>query len=101
MILLFSQLCGDSIHSVNLGPLRFPRSMFEQVAKLYPKEKLFATDFYYGKSMVSYSPEIEEEMYAYCKNILAQYMDEARFFTCDPRGKEHFDNLQLKKKGAA
>lgn len=85
---LFEQIATtipqDAIHSVSFGPLRFPPSMFETIRKLYPKERLFAGPLVKERQMVSYPQAIEEEMANFCREQLAPFIPEEKFFACTP-----------------
>src|SRR4029078_12846713 len=39
---VFTALEARWIHSVSLGPLRFPKDMFDAIERLYPDDALFA-----------------------------------------------------------
>lgn len=83
---LFTQalqtISHEEIHSVSLGPLRFPKAMFERIVDLYPDEKLFAGPLYRRGSMVSYPQELEAEMHHYCSDYLRRYLSDKILFTC-------------------
>lgn len=81
---IFARISPAAIHSVSLGPFRLPRGFFSRMAKLYPDEPLFAASLADRGGMVSYAPEIEEEMVEFCTRELLQYVDESRLFPCLP-----------------
>lgn len=81
---VFSAVPPESVHSVSLGPLRFPKAMFDTIAKLYPDEPLFASPFAQRNGMVSYGSELEQSMHEFCRGALAQYVPQARLFACMP-----------------
>jgi spore photoproduct lyase len=81
---VFSEIPAASVHSVSLGPLRFPKAMFDTIAKLYPDEPLFAGPFAQRQGMVSYASNLEENMHEFCSQALAQYVPQARLFSCLP-----------------
>ena len=81
---VFEQIPESSIHSVSLGPLRFPTNMFDTITRLYPEEKLFAGPLEKRNGMMSYKKEIEDEMHLFCSNKLKSYIPESLFFACTP-----------------
>ena len=81
---VFSALPTEAIHSVSLGPLRFPKAMARRIMKLYPEEKLFAGPLVREGSMVSYPASMEREMVDYCTDALRDYVPESVFFRCSP-----------------
>jgi len=85
---VFKALPIDAVHSVSLGPLRFPPAMFDKITKLYPKERLFAGPLVKNRSMVCYPEAIESEMTEFCEDELSQYVPKSRFFACTPGGSQ-------------
>jgi spore photoproduct lyase len=81
---VFSSIKDDAIHSVSLGPMRFPRGMYDTITKLYPREKLFAHSVSTKGRMVSYPEELEKEMMRYCEKTLSHYIAPEKFFFCLP-----------------
>jgi len=83
---IFAQLDADAIHSVSLGAFRLPRGYFRSLVKLYPREKLFASGQLQDDSVVSYRPELEQQMMASIRKLLGEYLHEEKLFTCDWQG---------------
>jgi len=81
---VFSALPAQAIHSVSLGPLRFPKAMARRIMKLYPEEKLFASPLVREGSMISYPAPVEREMIDYCADALGHYVPDSVFFRCSP-----------------
>jgi len=81
---VFKALPAEAIHSVSLGPLRFPKAMAKRIMKLYPEEKLFAGPLVREGGVVSYTAELERELGEYCMNVLRNYVPESLFFRCTP-----------------
>jgi spore photoproduct lyase len=75
------KLDAASLHSVSFGPFRVPRDYFQRMAKLYPKEKLFA-GIDPASPMVSYPPELEAEMRAFCEIELGRLVPAEILFPC-------------------
>ena len=82
----FATIPEAAIHSVSLGPMRFPKSMFDRIAKLYPEEALFAGPLTRREGMVSYERELEAEMHEFCASELERYLPTEKLFTCLPPG---------------
>ena len=60
---IFSRVKVEMIHSVTLGPMRFPKEMHDRIVKLYPADPLFAqSPMETRNGQVSYAPNIEEKM---------------------------------------
>ena len=79
---VYSSISLESIHSVSVGPLRFPKKMFKDILKLYPEEPLFTSPLSSNKEIVSYDSKIEEEMSAFCKKVSLKYLDNSQIFNC-------------------
>ena len=71
-----------NLHSVSFGPLRYPKKMYNTIAALYPEEKLFAFPMQTTGQLVSYGPEIENEMATYIQDELKKYLGTDRIFQC-------------------
>ena len=76
----FRALPVESIHSVTLGSLRFPREMFSTIRRLYPDSALLAGPLESQGSLVSYADEIEESLFDHCRRELSQWIDGERLF---------------------
>ena len=79
---IFSCLPIDSIHSVSLGPLRFPSKMYQKIVKLYPNEPLLRTGITQRDHMHTYNLELEDAMNSFVRDYLHSYIDESRLFSC-------------------
>ena len=83
---LFRNICAglkpDSVHSVSLGPLRFPKGMFDSMVKLLPNEPLLAGPLEENGGLVSYGREIQVQMQEYCHSALLAWVAETRLFPC-------------------
>ena len=71
-----------NLHSVSFGPLRYPKKMYKTIEALYPEEKLFAFPLQTTGTLVSYGPEIENEMANYIQEELKKYLEADRIFQC-------------------
>ena len=79
---IYQSISIENLHSVSFGSLRFPKRMFKDIFKLYPKEPLFAGPLSLNKKMISYDIEIEEEMTSFCKNLSLKYINKDQMFKC-------------------
>jgi spore photoproduct lyase len=59
---IFHSVSPESVHSVSIGPLRFPIENYQRLIKLYPKDKFLAQPLIKSKKYYSYSESIEHEM---------------------------------------
>ena len=71
-----------NLHSVSFGPLRYPKKMYKTIEALYPEEKLFAFPLQTTGTLVSYGPEIENEMANYIQDELKKYLGVDKIFQC-------------------
>ena len=71
-----------NLHSVSFGPLRYPKKMYKTIEALYPEEKLFAFPLQTTGTLVSYGPEIENEMANYIHEELKKFLGANRIFQC-------------------
>lgn len=81
---VFDAVPSESVHSVSVGPMRFPRAMFETIVGHYPDEPLFAGPLENRGDMVSYSPDLEASLQDFCLERLRERIDPARIFSCAP-----------------
>lgn len=77
---VFAKVDLQRVHSVTLGEFRLPQSFFKNMHALYPDEKLFNNDLTHTDDMVSYQPELSEEMRAFCQDRILQNIDASRYF---------------------
>lgn len=79
---IFAVLPSSRLHSVSLGPLRFPDGMYQKLLKLYPEDKLLAHPLQSRGNVVSYTQDVEDRMKRVVKNKLRDYVDDALLFEC-------------------
>ncbi|MFN3235273.1 MAG: spore photoproduct lyase family protein [Gammaproteobacteria bacterium] len=79
---IFQNISPNNLHSISVGPLRFPEKMYQKISGLYPKDVLFAQDFIKRNNQRSYSKECEEEMKAFVIKCLNQYVEKPKIFEC-------------------
>jgi DNA repair photolyase len=81
---IFKGLSPDAIHSVSLGPLRFPEKMFQKVSRLYPQDKLLAAPLAKREKHFSYPVEVEQKMKQTVQRLLQDYVPSTLLFECHP-----------------
>ncbi len=81
---VFQHIKADHIHSVSIGPLRFPAKMYQKLVKLYPEDKLLAHPLEKRDNHFSYKKECEIAMKQCITEQLQQHMDKALIFECSP-----------------
>lgn len=81
---IFVRIKESSIHSVSIGPLRFPTKMYNKIVELYPEEPLLSQPLFRRGKQVSYPEEIENNMKTYIINSLKEYISEQLIFECKP-----------------
>ena len=79
---VFAHIEPTQVHSVTLGPLRFPKEIAHNITALYPEEKLFSQRLQVRQTMVSYSQQIEEAMMTFCHEELLRYVPASLLFSC-------------------
>ena len=62
--LVFDQLDPDRVDSVTLGGFRLPKGFYKTMRRLYPEHWLFSAGLSEQDGMVSYTPAIEQEVFA-------------------------------------
>ena len=78
---IFSEVDGDMIHSVTLGPMRFPKSMYEKIVKLYPTDPLFALqEMDLREGQMTYPRKIEQDLVGLVEERLSIYLPSDRLF---------------------
>lgn len=79
---VFSALDTRRIHSVSLGTFRLPKPFFRTMTRLYPDSKLLARDLQPRAGMVSYPPDTEQHMLAFCEQRILSQVSRDRYFPC-------------------
>jgi spore photoproduct lyase len=80
---IFVAIDPEKLHSVSLGAFRLPKSNYKQVSKLYPDEPLFAQNLALNNDIISYPLEQEQEMMAFCKHQLMNFIPPDIYFPCN------------------
>lgn len=79
---IFRFISPDVLHSVSLGPLRFPEKMLQKMIKLYPNDPLLAQPLYREGKVFSYRQELEQNMKLTVKSLLSTYIQNPLIFEC-------------------
>ncbi len=79
---IFSKINLKNLHSVSIGPLRFPKKMHEKIFKLYKREALLSNKLEQRDNLVAYSKELEQEMQQFVLKELAAYIAAEKVFYC-------------------
>lgn len=86
---LTASIPNNRIHSISLGPLRFPKSVHRKISRLYPREALLAGPLaeHPGpgtKNMVSYPRGLERDMHRWVLDLIKQKLPDRPIFSCTP-----------------
>ncbi len=79
---LAARVPASAVHSISLGPLRFPRQMFHRLEAMYPAEPLFAGGMRRRGGLVSYGQAREAELAAAVEEMARQVYPAADVFSC-------------------
>lgn len=80
---IFSAVSYKQIHSVSVGPMRFPVKMFQKIVKLYPMEKLLAQPLVRRNNNMTYQENKEQEIKNFVLKELGKYMNKTLIFECN------------------
>lgn len=81
---VFTEIPESSVHSVSLGAFRLPRGFYARMRKMSPADPLLAGPLVDREGLVSYRPELEEELVSSVSALLLERLPESRFFPCRP-----------------
>lgn len=99
---LMSEIAGaiaqDAIHSISLGPLRFPKKVHRTISRLYPSEALLAGPLAQhpgpgSKDMISYPRALEREMHAWVLKLINTHFPNRPLFSCTPESWDQPDQV--------
>ncbi|MDF1738035.1 MAG: hypothetical protein P1U86_02655 [Verrucomicrobiales bacterium] len=78
---IFHQVDPSMIHSVTLGPMRFPKAMHDRIVRLYPTDPLFALEeMTLQKGQMTYPESIEADLVGTMISELEKHLPRARLF---------------------
>ncbi len=80
---IFLLISPEKIHSVSVGPLRFPQKMYQEIVQLYPHDQLLAQPLLKRGQQISYPESIEIEMKQTVLKILQNYLPKTLLFECN------------------
>lgn len=79
---IFTLITPGQVHSVSLGPLRFPAKMLDKISRLYPEEPLLAAVHAKHGQAYAYSKQREAAMLSIVRGMILQHVPEERLFRC-------------------
>jgi spore photoproduct lyase len=79
---VFSGLNLDNLHSVSIGPLRFPKKMHEKIQALYPQDSFLVNNLTLRGKNISYEEKIENEMENYIIEQVNKFVNKNLIFSC-------------------
>lgn len=79
---IFTLINPSQVHSVSVGPLRFPEKMYQKIVKLYPDDALLHHPFEKRHQHYSYSEDREQAMKSHVLSALSQHIDKHLIFEC-------------------
>lgn len=77
---VFAQIDADKVDSVTLGGFRLPKDFYKIMRRLYPEHWLFSAGLKENEGMVSYSDEIETEVFATLQRQALQYINPSKLY---------------------
>ncbi len=81
--MVFESIDLKLLHSITLGTFRLPKTLYANIFKLYPDEKLFCQNLSNRNTMISYKQEIEDELKAFCQEQILQYCPDPSLYPCE------------------
>ncbi|TPV93207.1 MAG: DNA photolyase [Myxococcales bacterium FL481] len=81
---VFAVIPAERVHSVSIGPLRFPKAMFDTIWRQQPQGRVLSGPLTRRGNMMSYAPQLEQQMHRFCVDAVSQYMPPERLFACLP-----------------
>ena len=79
---LATAIPSSTLHSVSLGPLRFPSDMFQKIERMYPRDELLNGPLIRRDKFVSYSESREAQLLSFVEQRLVNAFPEANIFSC-------------------
>ncbi len=79
---IFSHVSPEAFHSVSIGPMRFPKKMYDRIHTLYPSDPLLSQPLVNRDGLLSYAAEREAEMAHFVSQQLLQYIHPNLLFKC-------------------
>lgn len=78
---VFASVPEDKIHSVTIGPMRFPSSMYDRIVKLYPDDALFARFALEKQSgQATFPEEVERKLVLDVESLLYEHLPTGKVF---------------------
>lgn len=81
---IFMKITAAQVHSVSIGPLRFPAKMYQRLIRLYPNDNILAHPLYKRENYFSYRQEVDMVMKDFVRQYLQHYLPSTLIFECNP-----------------
>jgi spore photoproduct lyase len=81
---LAAAIPAAALHSISIGPLRFPRDMFHRIEGLYPDEPLFAGPLRPHDGITSYGTAREAALVDHTRGLLTSAFPDTPLYACTP-----------------
>ena len=78
---IFTRLDANKIDSVTLGGFRLPKDFYKTMRRLFPEHWLFSAGLTENQGMVSYTPEIEHEVFAELQQQTLRFINSDRLYS--------------------
>lgn len=78
---IFARLDANKIDSVTLGGFRLPKDFYKTMRRLFPEHWLFSAGLTENQGMVSYTPEIEHEVFAELQQQTLRFVNSDRLYS--------------------
>ena len=79
---VFGRIDADSIHSVSLGGVRYPKKVHESIRRLYPEEAMLVAGMEQRDDHVGYGEAREAELVRSCRDALLEWLPDEKLFGC-------------------
>ena len=79
---IFHHLSPACVHSVSIGPLRFPHRSYQHIRALYPQDRLLAHPMQRREKVMSYPPDVEKKLFDCLLKSLRKYLPKDKIFSC-------------------
>lgn len=77
---VFTQLDPSKIDSVSLGGFRLPKGYYKTMRNLYPEHGLFSAGLTEEKGLVTYRPEIEQEVFSSVTDFILSHIESNKLY---------------------
>ena len=78
----FNHVDATQLHSISMGPMRFPEKMFQKIQSLYPQDALVNQPLEKNNNIRSYPKDIESTMQDTLLELLKHFAPNTPVFSC-------------------